>query len=315
MVRAKYDQFRLSSSEERSDRSSIGKRLYTGITCPHCNDQFAYIPTERIQNNKAGCCKAHLSKCLSYECPPCEEDAPKCTTTLVVHDKCIAERETLQREKSRVDQMVEDVRLELKQSKDARENDKGRMSQQLNEFKEQTERQTAEIIRHADQRWSSFATVMVDKFPTLREPVNDETIPSQMRVRERSIRLNVESEKRAMLLEIDELKLKNAGLVEGQRVLNDKFRSALKERGECVPATQYKRLLDKKDTADQTSRQREVELVDEIHQIKKTHKRLKISHSAKLTEFEKLTTHLRLENKSLTDKLLVGGYSFINKNV
>jgi hypothetical protein len=116
-------------------------------------------------------------------------------------------------------------------------------------------KQTAEIIGHSDKRWSSFASVMVNQFPTLREPVNDETIPGQMAQREQSLLLKDTSERETMRMRINELEIKNKGLentnkghVESHLVLTKRFNTALAQRDERVDVEQYKRLLEKHDS-------------------------------------------------------------------
>jgi len=129
---------------------------------------------------------------------------------------------------------------EITEQRDAMEH---KMEQQREDMKQQT----ADIIRHSDNRWSSFANVMVNKFPSLQEPVNDETIPQQMCIRERSIQLSSSSELEAVRLENRELRTTNKGLVEAQKTLNEKFRVVLQDRDARVDVTTYQRLLAKYD--------------------------------------------------------------------
>ena len=203
---------------------------HISLTCPHCVVEFVSIPQDSYASNRTARIKSHLSKCPAYECPPCDEEvlAPS-VSALVVHDKCIEREATLKQEKSSLEQKLD------------------KMSAQLTEQKEDMKKQTAEIIGHSDTRWSSFATVMVNKFPTLREPVNDETIPGQMAQREQSLLLKDTSERETMRMRIEELEITNKGLVESQTVLTKKFKDVIDQRDERVDVVQYRRLLDKYD--------------------------------------------------------------------
>ena len=197
-----------------------GERAYVSLLCPHCKVVCAEIPENRISSHKSKKCREHLTKCPGYGCPPCDK---KEASVLVVHEKCIEEREVLEQ---KLDTMTD------------------QLSQQRKELSEQMQKQADSIIAHADKRWSSFATVMVQRFPSLKEPVNDETIPTQMLNRERSLLLRDESERSATKKEIAQLKMINTGLLESQTVLNDKYKALLTEKDKHVPFSQYLRKVD-----------------------------------------------------------------------
>lgn len=264
----KYEGFKISDAVERNDRSNRNTRLYHGLVCPHCNDEFAFLPTESLRNNKATCCRSHLLKCPAYECASCEHEvsATPCLT-FVMHGKCIEERETLQQEKSSLEQKLD------------------RMSQQLTDQRNEMKQQTESIIQHADKRWSSFAMVMVHKFPTLREPVNDETIPAQMQQHTQSLLLKDVSERETMRLRIQELERTNRGLLEQQQILNDRFKAAIIERDERVETPQYKRLLGKFNTQ-----------AEEVIEFKNENVRLQ-------TVIQKLDVGKRKRSRPFKDKL------------
>jgi hypothetical protein len=216
-------------------------------------------------HNKAGKCKSHLAKCSAYECPPCNEPpVSEISNTLVVHDKCIEVQQVLQREKSTLEQKLDN------------------MSQQLKEQSEQAQRHTSEIIRHADKRWSSFSTVMVKTFPTLKEPINERTIPAQMRERELSFLCEKSAEQEGTRLEIKRLKTTNHGLVEDQQTLNEKFRSVIQQRDGRVDVETYKRTLAERDKLKK-------QVVSHGENIKK----LKTEHGVQLRERDEEIKQLR----------------------
>ena len=267
----KYDRFDVSGPILKHAKCGTRlERLYCEIRCGVCKEHFIDLPVESILTSKASKCKQHWD----YECganPNRQDKLSKRQKTvtsqeLVPYPLSVSEecnrcctlqrdvevlKETSARHQGYFDQMAQVLSLtvpchppmmiqEITEQRDAMEH---KMEQQREDMKQQT----ADIIRHSDNRWSSFANVMVNKFPSLQEPVNDETIPQQMCIRERSIQLSSSSELEAVRLENRELRTTNKGLVEAQKTLNEKFRVVLQDRDARVDVTTYQRLLAKYD--------------------------------------------------------------------
>lgn len=276
--RRKYENFVESEPYEKSAKCPpYTPRKYIGVTCPHCTSSFVEIAVDSLKANRSARIRTHLLKCPAYECPPCEEGAfPPKSSVLVVHDKCIMERETLQEEKSSLEQKLDKMSDQLTEQRQE-------MTQQRQEMKQHTE----SIIQHADKRWSSFAHVMVNKFPSLKQPVNDETIPVQMQQHEQTLLLKDRSKRETMRLRIKELELINSGLVDQQGILNDRFKVAIRERNERVEMAQYKRLMGKHDKlGDEVANLRDelVEVQDVVQKFEAEKQRKRKRHTSTSTE-------------------------------
>lgn len=69
MPPTKYDDFIVSPSYSKLAKDGKGSgitRDYVSLTCPHCNNVFAEVPTVSISKMKSTQCKAHLEVCNKY---------------------------------------------------------------------------------------------------------------------------------------------------------------------------------------------------------------------------------------------------------
>ena len=257
----KYDHFDVSGPILKHAKCGTRlERLYCEIRCGVCKEHFIDLPVESILTSKASKCKQHWD----YECganPNRHDKLSKRQKTSSVSEECNrcctlqrdveVLKETSARHQVYFDKMAQVLSLTVPchPSMVIQEitEQRGAMEQKMEQQREDMKQQTVDIIRHSDNRWSSFANVMVNKFTSLQEPVNDETIPQQMCIRERSIQLSSSSELEAVRLENRELRTTNKGLVEAQKTLNEKFRVVLQDRDARVDVTTYQRLLAKYD--------------------------------------------------------------------
>ena len=257
MPAAKYADFVLSEPISRNDRSKLNERLYQAIKCPHCKDEFAHIPTERVQNGKAGYCKAHLAKCPSYECPSCDEEevqAASASTAIVVHDDCIAREQTLKQEKSTLEQKFDAMTQELSAS---REEAKQELEREREQARQSQDNLTTAIngVKAQLDRWESgLVSAMECEFKLVR-PITAETIPIQMRSRDSQLALQysksheaTETDKERMETEfsakdkeignlrkeMERLRSQNAGLRSQLVSLDTKYKDSLAEKETMV---------------------------------------------------------------------------------
>ena len=257
MPAAKYADFVLSEPISRNDRSKLNERLYQAIKCPHCKDEFAHIPTERVQNGKAGYCKAHLAKCPSYECPSCDEEevqVASASTAIVVHDDRIAREQTLKQEKSTLEQKLDAMTQELSASREEAKQEREEARQQQEREREQARQSQDNLtsaingVKSQLDRWEGgLVAAMECEFKFVR-PITAETIPIQMRSRDSQLALKysksdeVEAVNRERMLtqlstkdkQISNLQRENNGLRSNLKSLDNKLKDALAEKETMV---------------------------------------------------------------------------------
>jgi len=256
-ARKKYRDFVESDEEILPDKVCFGKsRGYVGLTCPHCKVKFTSIPTENVASSKASKCKAHLAKCPAYECPSCDEDEPPTTksTALVVHDKCIAEREVLKQEKSTLEQKLDAMTQQLSASREEAKQEREEARQQQEREREQARQSQDNLtsaingVKSQLDRWEGgLVAAMECEFKFVR-PITAETIPIQMRSRESQLALKysksdeVEAVNRERMLtqlstkdkQISNLQRENNGLRSNLKSLDNKLKDALAEKETMV---------------------------------------------------------------------------------
>jgi len=257
MPAAKYADFVLSEPISRNDRSKLNERLYQAIKCPHCKDEFAHIPTERVQNGKAGYCKAHLAKCPSYECPSCDEEevqAASASTAIVVHDDCIAREQTLKQEKSTLEQKLDAMTQELSASREEAKQEREREREQARQSQDNLTTAINGVKAQLDRWESGLVSAMECEFKLVR-PITAETIPIQMRSRDSQLALQysksheaTETDKERMETEfsakdkeignlrkeMERLRSQNAGLRSQLVSLDTKYKDSLAEKETMV---------------------------------------------------------------------------------
>ena len=256
-ARKKYRDFVESDEEILPDKVCFGKsRGYVGLTCPHCKVKFTSIPTENVASSKASKCKAHLAKCPAYECPSCDEDEPPTTksTALVVHDKCIAEREVLKQEKSTLEQKLDAMTQELSASREEAKQEREREREQARQSQDNLTTAINGVKAQLDRWESGLVSAMECEFKLVR-PITAETIPIQMRSRDSQLALQysksheaTETDKERMETEfsakdkeignlrkeMERLRSQNAGLRSQLVSLDTKYKDSLAEKETMV---------------------------------------------------------------------------------
>lgn len=229
--KAKYADF--TTSEPYACNNGQVERSYVNITCPHCKDNIGKILKDRIGSYKSTFCKAHLSQCKHYDLPT---DPTSPSTTLVLHDACRAKEQSLT-------EQLEAMRNENKQAREAQNSKHEAIMAEL--------RGTSQRLG----RWEhGFVSIMQQNFPTLVEPVNEESIPLQMLNREENLKLKYQCENDTRDTELKRLRLEVNSLArerdserQARATMEEKFKSMLGERDGMIPAWKYKDLLQRFD--------------------------------------------------------------------
>ena len=271
---SKYDNFKLSTSVDKPAKlCGEINRSYVGIICPHCKDTFAEILQSNIRSKKATKCKAHLAKCPSYECPSCDEDdtpAKSVSNALVVHGRCIAEREVLEQKKSSLEEKLDAMTQQLSASHEEAKREREEARQQQEGEREQARHSQDNLtnaingVKSQLDRWEGgLVSTMECEFKLVR-PITAETIPIQIRSRESQLALQyckthaaTETDKERMTTEIsakdkeivnlraenERVRSQNAGLRTQLASLDSKYKDSLAEKMTMVERTHMNQKL------------------------------------------------------------------------
>ena len=228
----KYASYIESAPYEKETRLGTGiRKLAVDITCGTCNEKFTTIFQDHLAATKASRCKLHFgTKCSGN---PDRQEPIKKKSLSGAQLEGLAIQETFKQEIASLEES---------------------MVKQLEKYKAMVEEKGQEginvvnsLLKQNTERWSSFENAMAERFPHMRKPINAETIPAQMGLMERTMSLKAETDKKALSLEIAELKLRNNSLTESNTTLNNKFKEVIEQRDERPQMAQYKRKLEEND--------------------------------------------------------------------